>query len=441
MASDRRLSVFLDGTFVGELVQSLQGSVAFTYDDDYRRQPTATPLSLSMPVVRATHPAGVVRPFLQGLLPDSPTRLDQLAREFHTSASNPFALLGHIGRDAAGAVQIMPAGEDAPDAAGRQGTATVLSPDEFDAVIADLVTHSATWGLRDSASRWSLAGAQPKAALFRTVDGQWAVPEGSTPTTHILKPAVTPFVDHDVNEFVTLQAARLLGLQVASSELITTGAGDRVFVSVRYDRELVDGRWHRLHQEDFCQALSVDPARKCQSDGGPGFLQLAGLIATFPDLRDRRASQRALFDAMVFNVSAANTDAHAKNYSVLLTAERARLAPLYDLASHALYPSPSLLASAMKVGADYRLDTIGINDFVTVGQRLQISADEAAARAHQLRAQLAAAFDQAATTVIGNAERTIAHRLAVAIATRADERGWGHDELTAFQPMTEGTPS
>jgi len=136
MASDRRLSVFLDGTFIGELTQSPQGAVTFTYDDDYRSYPAATPLSLSMPVVRATHPSRVVVPFLQGLLPDSATRLEELAREFHTSASNPFALLAHVGRDAAGAVQILPSGEDSSDAAGRQGTLTLLSAADFDTAFA-----------------------------------------------------------------------------------------------------------------------------------------------------------------------------------------------------------------------------------------------------------------------------------------------------------------
>ncbi|MHA3724015.1 HipA N-terminal domain-containing protein [Leucobacter sp. HY1910] len=36
----------------------------------------------------------------------------------------------------------------------------------------------------------------------------------------------------------------------------------RNFVSQRYDRELRGGVWHRLHQEDLCQALSVMPDRK-----------------------------------------------------------------------------------------------------------------------------------------------------------------------------------
>ncbi|MBT2500096.1 HipA domain-containing protein [Agromyces sp. ISL-38] len=423
MAS-RVLNVFLDGTYVGELVQSASGNVTYTYDDDYRRTPEATPLSLSMPVSRATHPSRVVVPFLQGLLPDSAGRLDELAREYHTSAANPFAMLGHIGRDVAGAVQILPPGTESTDAATRTGSVEALSTDDLADLVADLVAHADTWGSRDSSGRWSLPGAQPKVALFRDENGDWGVPLDSTPTTHILKPAVPPYVEHDVNEYVTMTAARMLGLDVADAQLFTTTRGDRVFLSARYDRELRNGHRRRRHQEDFCQALSVGPARKYQSDGGPGFAQMAQLIDTFPDLEQRRRSQRALFDAMVFNVSAANTDAHAKNYSILLDAEHAQLAPLYDLGTHLAYPSTRPLASAMKIGDEYRLDAIGLRDLVGVGRKLRVSADEAEARVVEIRAKLADAFASAAATIAHRSERSIAERIANAVDEHVERRGW-----------------
>lgn len=422
--SARSLSVFLDGTFIGELEQSPAGAVTFTYDDVYRGRVDATPLSLSMPISRATHPPRAVLPFLQGLLPDSAGRLDELGREFHTSAANPFGLLRHVGRDVAGAVQILPSGEESSDAARRETMIRHLDADEVAEIIADLVAHADTWGSRDSTGRWSLPGAQPKTALFRSADGGWGVPIDTTPTTHILKPAVAPYIEHDVNEYVTMKAAAALGLDVADAELMTTSGGDRVFVSARYDRVFENGMWKRRHQEDFCQALAVSPARKYQSDGGPGFAQMAQLIDTFPDLGQRRRSQRSLFDAMVFNVSAANTDAHAKNYSILLHAERAELAPLYDLGTHLAYPSTRPLASAMKVGDDDRLDAIGIRDFVGVARKLRISADEAEARVRVIRAGLADAYANAATMIDSPSERAIGERIASAVADHVESRGW-----------------
>ena len=420
MARLRELNVFLDGTFIGELRQTDAGATTFMYDDAYRRHPDATPLSLSMPVSRATHPPRVVVPFLQGLLPDSDGKLREMSTTYRTSALNPFGLLAHVGRDVAGAVQILPPGESARDAGPRDEHVTELS----DADIADLVTNADTWGTREVAGRWSLPGAQPKIALFRGTDGAWAIPLDATPTAHILKPAVPPYVEHDVNEFVTMHAASRLGLEVADAQLLTTTRDDRVFVSRRYDREVVDGAWHRRHQEDFCQALSVAPARKYQSDGGPGFARMAQLIDTFPNVEQRRRSQRRLFDAMVFNISAANTDAHAKNYSILLDAERAELAPLYDLGTHLVYPSSRPLASAMKVGDEYRLDGIGIRDLVAVGRKLRVPADEAEVRVLEIRAGLGEAFAAAAASITSETERAIAERIASAVARHAADRGW-----------------
>ncbi len=63
MARFPKLDVFLDGAYIGELRQTDAGATTFMYDDDYRRHPDATPLSLSMPVSRATHPPRAVLPF------------------------------------------------------------------------------------------------------------------------------------------------------------------------------------------------------------------------------------------------------------------------------------------------------------------------------------------------------------------------------------------
>ena len=47
--------------------------------------------------------------------------------------------------------------------------------------------------------------------------------------------------------------------------------------------------------------------------------------------------RRRLFQALAFNFVIAGTDAHAKNFSLLLSHRGARLAPLYDLASYLPY--------------------------------------------------------------------------------------------------------
>lgn len=423
IATPTTLDVHLDGVYIGVLEQTPSGNTTFRYDDEYRARPDATPLSLSMPVSRSVHAQRAVVPFLQGLLPDGSVRLDELSRKFQTSAANPFRLLAHVGRDVAGAVQILPPGESASDAR-PSADVEPLSDDDVATIIDDLVANADTGGTRGFSGRWSLPGAQPKVALFRSAKGAWGVPQGSTPTTHILKPALLPYVEHHVNEYVTMTAARRLGLEVADAGLLTTTRGHHVFVAARYDRVVRDGRWRRLHQEDFCQALSVTPARKYQSDGGPSLAQLARLVDTFADLERRRRSQRHLFDALVFNVSAANTDAHAKNYSILLSAETAELAPLYDLGTHLAYPTTEPLASAMKVGDEYRIDRIGMAEFLGVARRLRIPTDEAEARVDGIRSGLAESFAVAAATIPGSSEREIGDRIADAVAAHTQSLGW-----------------
>lgn len=419
------LSVYLDGIHAGMLRQSTGGNTTFHYDDEYRYRRGVTPLSLSMPLTRRDHPNRVVLPFLQGLLPDSPTKLDQLAAEHHTSARNAFGILAHVGRDSAGAVQVLPPGEGSPDAATRQGDITRLSSADVADVIADLIEHRDTWGRARPDMHWSLPGAQPKVALFQFDDGSWGTPNDSTPTTHILKPAVPPYVDHDVNEHVTMAAARLLGLTVADHELMTTDRGDRVFVSKRYDRRQSDGRWARLHQEDLCQALSVAPARKYQQDGGPGVNQVAGLFDRLADPLDAANSRRRFFDGLVFNVSAACTDAHAKNFSMLLSGRRATLAPLYDIGTHAPYPSKDPLLSAMKVHDEYTLDAIGLPELLRTAAKLRIPAGQAEARVGHIRANLADAFGRAAAATTGS-PKVAAYAATVADSIRelAAARGW-----------------
>ncbi|PRC58935.1 type II toxin-antitoxin system HipA family toxin, partial [Mycobacterium sp. ITM-2017-0098] len=84
--------------------------------------------------------------------------------------------------------------------------------------------------------RWSLAGAQPKVALFRDAKtGQFGIPRDSTPTTVIVKPAVAGYERHHVNEALCLRTAREAGLLAATSEVVQIG-DNQVLISTRYDR-------------------------------------------------------------------------------------------------------------------------------------------------------------------------------------------------------------
>jgi len=138
------------------------------------------------------------------------------------------------------------------------------------------------------------------------------------PTTHILKPAIAGFDDHDLNEHLCLAAAQRVGLRSAPSRVLSFGA-ERAVVVERYDRRIAaSGAVIRVHQEDMCQAMGVPPDTKYQAEGGPSPEQIIALLRDAVAPPAAAEAEVARFaDALVFNWLIAGTDAHAKNYSVL----------------------------------------------------------------------------------------------------------------------------
>ncbi len=343
------LQVLHDAHLVGEVRQLKDHSLEFLYDEEWRHAATSTPLSLSLPFTERRHGDETISNFLWGLLPDNERVITRWARDFQVSARNVFGLLVHIGGDVAGAMQFVP-----PDIKGRAGgRLDTLSEHDVARLIADVRKDGSAWHAMGTGGRWSLAGAQSKIALhFDPVGQQWGDPSGEFATTHILKPTIEGIIDHDLNEHLCLAATRHLGLPTAHSQ-IRDFDGERVIVVERYDRRWIDGSLHRVHQEDMCQAMGLPPQRKYQSDGGPSATDIADLMR-----RERPASAQQDIEtfarALVLNWLIVGTDAHAKNYSVLLAGNQARLAPLYDLGSGLLLGEHiRKLRLAMKISGEY----------------------------------------------------------------------------------------
>lgn len=416
----RELSAYLDGVLTGTFSMTGAGALGFRYDEKYRLSSTATPMSMSMPLQRADHKNRVALPFLQGLLPDNAQALSAIGSTYGVSANSPFALLEHVGADVAGALQLLPPETPSPDASCTRITARAVSESEIGRMLNDAIEEYRD-GKPISAreGRFSLAGAQPKIALHALADGGWGLPQDAVPTTHILKPVSGEMRGIDVIEQLTMGAARELGLVTAESTLAEFG-GIRTFISTRYDRELRDGIWHRLHQEDLCQALAVSPAKKYQRrDGGPGLAAFAGLLDAMPLIGDRAKAARAFFEGFVFNAVIAGTDAHAKNYSIMLDGEHVRLAPLYDLASYAAYRvGDESIQLAMNVNGEYRLDHLSTTDFVRAATRLRIPGPEARDVVDRMRTGALGAFERARSglTALGTDGEATADRLLAGIA-------------------------
>ena len=135
------------------------------------------------------HKQRAILPFLQGLLPDSEQALEAISRRYSVSTRSPFSLLEHVGADVAGAVQILPPEVESPDAMGSRAKSRTVNEAEIGVMLNQVLKEYAEGvPFFGSVGNFSLAGAQPKIALLRNQRGESAVPEGATPSTHILKP-------------------------------------------------------------------------------------------------------------------------------------------------------------------------------------------------------------------------------------------------------------
>lgn len=383
------LVALLEHRPIGRLHADRHGHPQFVYDDAWRADPLATPLSLALPLAAERHDSDTIAAVLWGILPDNERVLQRWASRFQVSARNPLALLAHVGEDCAGAVQFVRPERLDDWLGGADDGIAWLTDDDVAARLSHLRKDGSAGRELGDAGQFSLAGAQPKTALYRSPqDGRWGVPQGRVPTSHILKPPTGEFDDYAINEHFCLELARSAGLPAAVSTVAHFDAEVAICVE-RYDRVLDGATLRRVHQEDFCQALAVFPHRKYQNEGGPSPADLAGVLRRHS--ADAANDVRRLFRALAFNWLIAGPDAHAKNYSLLLGAGgRARLAPLYDVSSFLPYPRLDLhkLKLAMKVGGHYRWWEITPRDWRHTARELGIDEDEALATLDELARRL-----------------------------------------------------
>lgn len=343
------LDVWLFADRVGTLAL-IDGRLNFCYTPDWLSNQNAVALSASLPLQAEPFDDRQTRPFFAGLLPEGQMRR-LIAQQFQVSGQNDFALLDHIGGECAGAVTFLEPGQSLSTATGNDDVQW-LSDDEVIAILDELPRRPMLAG--KDGLRLSLAGAQDKLPVV--LDGaRIGLPRGSTPSSHILKPAIHAVQDSVINERFCMALAEAMQLKPAKSKVHRVQ--DRSFLLVeRYDR-LVDalGRRQRLHQEDFCQALGVVPEMKYQNEGGPDLAQCFDLV--------RRATRPSapqvlrMLDYVIFNALIGNHDAHAKNFSLLYSGKTPVLAPFYDTLSTAVYPTltPKM---AMKIGSKYNFSEV-----------------------------------------------------------------------------------
>lgn len=372
-----KLGVYWDGRAVGELARVHERSREYVFG--YTSQ-ASRPISLSLPLRQESFDVAASRPFFEALLPEGAIR-DQIASQLKLAASDSFGLLAELGRDCAGALQVVE---------GRRMSATPsvqwLDDRGLDALIEEIPRHPLGIQRDDEHLRLSLAGVQRKAVLVRDADGRFGRPLDGMPSTHILKPDLPEggYAGLAANEYFCMCLAARCGLSCAPVELLTL-AGRPCLVVERFDRDLATWPPRRLHQEDLCQALGLTPDFKYQHEGWrlPSYRALAELLSAHslePGV-DRLAGAHAA----VFHFLLGNADAHAKNISLLHLPGGVRLAPLYDVVSTAAYPDLSR-ELALSIGDELDPDAISSVHWSDLAEDFELNAN-AFARARRRLAE------------------------------------------------------
>ena len=397
----KTLIVYFHSRKIGTLTQDSIGKYSFQYDSEWIREPSAHPLSQSLPLREEAYEEKECAGYFGGLLPEDFNR-DLIARNIGITGGNDYAMLKVIGGECAGAVTIL---DPEQEITVREHSYHPVSQEELETILETLPNKPLLAG--EAEVRLSLAGAQNKLAVVHDKNG-FALPLHESPSTHILKPEVKGFPGLVENEATCMELAKKAGLPTATVDAIQIGP-HRCLMVERYDRIGEGEQLHRLHQEDFCQAMGISSRYKYQNEGGPTLEQCFQLV--------RESSSRpakdliTLFEAVLFNYLIGNNDAHGKNFSLIYRPSgdqlRIELAPLYDLVSTAAYPglSPRM---AMKIGSKYNPADLRLRHWESYWETIGFSSKQANRQTHNFLERVDQLLPDVASSKMGEKIQSIA---------------------------------
>lgn len=341
---------------VGSIVGDTPEEASFCYSETYLASETGA-ISISLPLQEEAFSPEQTKNYFEGLLPEGFTRRS-VAQQMRVDENDYLSILHGLGRECLGAVCIS-GEEEMPEASYER-----ISGEQVRALAAEGAAKSAELVMK---SHLSLAGASGKVGLyFNKEDGNWYLPKGTAPSTHIVKQSHIRLSGIVANEQLSLRAAFHCGIEIPDSFIINTGDGKEdevLFATQRYDRYFETNpaiiqslaRPSRLHQEDFAQAMGIPATDKYEKEDS------AYLADMFAILRKHASNpvedQLKLWDMLVFDYLIGNTDAHIKNFSLLYGDDlrSVRLAPAYDIISTSIYPQ-STREMSLSIGGRRSLD-------------------------------------------------------------------------------------
>jgi len=211
-------------------------------------------------------------------------------------------------------------------------------------------------------SRITVTGVQKKLSLGieesgnstrLTVVGLWG--------KFILKPPSDEYPDLPENEDTIMNMASVINIPVVPHAMIRLLSGELAYITRRIDRDEDD--W-KIAMEDFCQI-----SERLTEDKYKGSVERIGKLlrkhSIYPglDIID-------LFERVVFNFIAGNSDMHLKNYSLIETPKGMRLSPAYDLLSTVLVIPEDWEESALTING--KKSNLKKADFNTLAESMGI---------------------------------------------------------------------
>lgn len=328
------------------------GQYFFQYDEDWLNSGHAYALAPQFVLRSEPHFGEPVKIFFANLLPEG-AALEEILSAIHMRDASPFEIIGQLGEELPGVLSVRAEG-NVPS--GLQQ----YSPLTKEALSQRIKARHQQKPLLTSndQSSMSLPGAQDKLGLrYDARRDRLYDSVGSTPTTHIAKPdtRLVKFQPSAINEYLCMRLAAAIKLPVPPVHLIQVP--ETVYIVQRYDR-IVSGEVVKcLHQVDGCQLLGLGQDWKYERQG---LVSLKRIVEALRGLQLPAKDLLSFQRWVMFNYLIGNSDAHAKNISVLIDETGYALAPFYDLLCVQVYGDDTL---ALYIGDENRYASVGAHSW------------------------------------------------------------------------------
>lgn len=337
------LNIWMNGQAVGNWTLERRGQHRFSYAPGWLEHPLGRPISLSLPLRTRSYSGRDVAEFFAALLPSCNQLRARMGKCFGLEKPEPMNLLGEVGRDCAGAIQLLPP-EVVPAAAGTVSGIALSLPSL--SKLLGLLHRAESFRNLKQGLRHCLPGRSPKAALLKRA-GQWFLPDQWTATSHIVRLGSASYCPW--SHWLYLRLLQSFGVTTARCQLVELGQ-DWALVCERFDRRWCDSgaKLMRLPCEDVHQALGP------RSRGLHPLEEIRRVLSLLVGSSRADDRQRLLYRLLLQGVLG-GASLKLQRTSLFLESEgRFRLAPAFHFSAAACETTASSLSSWLDAGRMWR---------------------------------------------------------------------------------------